>query len=189
MGERYRCTRNQPGPPDTGCIEASEEQLDFNVPHPPHENAVEVFSKVVHTIKREIIKSRHDWDKHEPKMWSRAAHLSDHDLTHFKLDEDLVLVSSALSTYGTIILGKIRIPAINDDKGEGFIHVRYAACHNFPTRKARNGDLTSADLRGTGFMTRPTKYYGFHLLLPNVIAHLIILTGNGRRGLSFNFHR
>jgi hypothetical protein len=80
---------------------------------------------VAHTIKHEILKSRHDWNKHEPRMWSRAAHLSDHELTHFDLKQDLVLVSSALSTYGTIILGKIRIPAINDDQGEGFIHVRY----------------------------------------------------------------
>jgi hypothetical protein len=180
MGERYRCTRNQPGPPDTGYIEASEEQLHFNAPHPPHENALEVFSRVLDTIKHEITKSRHHWDRHEPRMWSRAAHLSDHDLTHFKLDGDLVLVSSALSTYGTIILGKIRIPAIKDNQGEGFIHVRYAAHNNFPTRKARNGDLTSVDhRRGTGFMTRPTKYHAFHQLLPNVIAHLIILTGNG----------
>ncbi|KAF9792488.1 hypothetical protein BJ322DRAFT_50652 [Thelephora terrestris] len=103
---------------------ASEEQLTFNKPHSPAENALEAFSAVAHTIKHEILKSRHDWNKHEPRMWSRAAHLSDHELTHFDLKQDLVLVSSALSTYGTIILGKIRIPAINDDQGEGFIHVR-----------------------------------------------------------------
>lgn len=105
-------------------MEASEEQLKFNTPHSPAENALEAFSRVVHMIKREILKSRHHWDAHEPRMWSRAAHLSDHDLTGFDLGEDLVLVSSAISTYGTIILGKIRIPAVNDDQGEGFIHVR-----------------------------------------------------------------
>ena len=112
----------------TGCseagIEASGEQLNFNEPHPPAENALEAFSTVLHTIKGEMVKSRSHWDKHEPMMWSRAAHLSDHELTHFKLSEDLVLISSAATTYGTIILGKIRIPAINDDQGEGFIHVR-----------------------------------------------------------------
>lgn len=98
--------------------------MKFNVPHQPAENALAAFSTVIHTIKVEILKSRNHWDAHEPRMWSRAANLSDHDLTQFNLREDLVLVSSAISTYGTIILGKIRIPAINDDQGEGFIHVR-----------------------------------------------------------------
>lgn len=36
-----------------------------------------------------------------------------------------MLVRSAPTSYGTIILGKIRLPAINDDQGEGYIHVRY----------------------------------------------------------------
>jgi len=86
---------------------------------------LEAFSAVDSIIKEKIIKSRHHWDKHEPRMWSRAARFSDHELTSFSLSEDLVLVSSATTTYGTIILGKIRVPAINDDQGEGFIHVRY----------------------------------------------------------------
>lgn len=85
---------------------------------------MEAFSRVVGTIKEEIVKSRRDWDKHEPRMWSRASQLSDRELTKFNLDEDLVLVSSAATTYGTIVLGKIRIPGINDDQGEGFVHVR-----------------------------------------------------------------
>lgn len=165
MGECYRRIQSQPVSPEPR-VEASEEQLDFNKPHSPAKNALEVFSTVVAKIKHEMIKSRHDWDKHEPKMWSRAAHLSDHDLTHFNLNEDLVLVSSALSSYGTIILGKIRIPAINDDQGEGFIHVRYVIYDNYPIRRARNGDLTSVDPRGLGSMTRPTKYCDRHLSLP-----------------------
>jgi len=76
-------------------------------------------------IKGEILISRNRWDHHEPRMWTRAARLSDGELTKFSLSEDLVLVSSAATAYGTIILGKIRIPAINDDQGEGFVHVRY----------------------------------------------------------------
>ena len=83
------------------------------------------FSTVVHKIKEEIVKSRRHWDAHEPKMWSRASYLSDRELTSFSLEQDLILVSSALSAYGTIILGKIRIPRINDSQGEGFVHVRY----------------------------------------------------------------
>ena len=85
---------------------------------------MEAFSGAVHTIKLEIIKSRRHWDAHEPKMWSRASQLSDTELTNFSLYKDLILVSSAATTYGTVILGKIRIPGIKDDQGEGFVHVR-----------------------------------------------------------------
>ncbi|KAF9653193.1 hypothetical protein BDM02DRAFT_3153386 [Thelephora ganbajun] len=110
---------------------ASEEQLNFNDPHPPRENALDAFSEVVTTIKQEMIKSRRHWDAHEPRMWSRAAHLSDKELTSFHLHKDIVLVSSAATAYGTIILGKIRIPGIDDDQGEGFVHVRI---HDPPNR-------------------------------------------------------
>lgn len=57
-------------------------------------------------------------------MWARAAGVSDHDLTAFEFERDLVAVRSASTSYGTIILGKLRIPAINDELGEGFVHVR-----------------------------------------------------------------
>jgi len=147
-------------------VEASKEQLNFNKPHPPAGNALEAFSGVVDKIKREIIKSRHHWDAHEPRMWSRARGLSDHDLTRFNINEDLVLVSSASTTYGTIILGKIRIPAINDDQGEGFIHVRCVPCYSSTMRRIRNGDLTSVDPRGPGSMTLRTEYCRCYLLPP-----------------------
>ena len=71
-------------------------------------------------------------------MWSRAKDLSDEELIGFtftkersKYDKqhhssrgeggDLVLVDNAATSYGEVILGKIRIPAITD----GYIHVRY----------------------------------------------------------------
>lgn len=57
-------------------------------------------------------------------MWSRAAGISDEDLVAFNLRDDLVEVRSAPTSYGSIILGKIRIPAVRDEEGEGFIHVR-----------------------------------------------------------------
>ncbi|KAF8737395.1 hypothetical protein AX14_012895 [Amanita brunnescens Koide BX004] len=103
---------------------ATAEILDFNDPHSPRENAIEAFNVVLHVIKSEVIKSRHDWNKHEPKMWARADGLTDHELTAFTIKDDLVLVRSASTAYGTIILGKIRIPAVKDAAGEGFIHVR-----------------------------------------------------------------
>ena len=59
-------------------------------------------------------------------MWARAAGLSDAELVNFTMEEDLVECRSAPTSYGTVILGKIRIPAVNDEEGDGFIHVRYA---------------------------------------------------------------
>ena len=58
-------------------------------------------------------------------MWSRAEGVSDEDLVAFTIRNDLVEIRSAPTSYGTIILGKIRLPAINDAEGEGYMHVRY----------------------------------------------------------------
>ncbi|KAI0785624.1 hypothetical protein C8Q75DRAFT_800039 [Abortiporus biennis] len=110
---------------------ASVEEITLNEPHAPTEKAIEAFNVVVHTIKSEIIKSRHHWDAHEPKMWSRASRITDSQLVGFTIEDDLVEIRSSPTSYGTVILGKIRIPAVNDDEGEGFIHVRI---HDPPNR-------------------------------------------------------
>ncbi|KAF8578701.1 hypothetical protein K439DRAFT_1621102 [Ramaria rubella] len=103
---------------------ASEETVVFNEPHAPHPSAIEAFSVVLTEIKSAIVQSRHDWDKHEPAMWSRAHGLSNHQLTQFTLAEDLVEVRAGATAYGTILLGKLRIPAVKDSEGEGFLHIR-----------------------------------------------------------------
>lgn len=152
---------------------ASIEQMALNEARAPRENAIQAFSRVLPKIRAEILKSRRDWDKHEPKMWPRASGLSDGDLTSFAVENDLVMVHisqissiiihpvslkyylcdvtlsdsgccgtiivlqhrrcypctyeqvrSGATSYGTIIFGKIRIPAVNDAQGAGFIHVR-----------------------------------------------------------------
>ncbi|KAF9263341.1 hypothetical protein L218DRAFT_973148 [Marasmius fiardii PR-910] len=103
---------------------ATLDTVTFNEPHPPQQNAIEAFGSVLVDIKKAIVDSRRDWDKHEPRMWSRAQDLTDQQLVDFELEKDLVLVRSGPTTYGTIILGKIRIPAVEDVEGEGFIHVR-----------------------------------------------------------------
>ncbi|KAF9568055.1 hypothetical protein CPC08DRAFT_680317 [Agrocybe pediades] len=108
---------------------ASKEELNFNAPHPPKETSIEAFNLLLPTLKSEILKSRHHWDKHEPRMWSRVAGVSDNDLTSFTIENDLVEVRSAATSYGTIILGKIRV--VNDNQGEGFVHVRI---HDPPNR-------------------------------------------------------
>ena len=103
---------------------ASAEELTFNDAHSPTPKAIEAFHILSHEIKAAIIKSRHEWDLHEPKMWARAASLTDAELVHFTIQDDLVLCRSAPTSYGTIILGKIRLPNIKDEEGEGFVHVR-----------------------------------------------------------------
>ena len=40
------------------------------------------------------MKSRREWNVHERRMWSRAAHLSDHELTSFTVEKDLVQVTT-----------------------------------------------------------------------------------------------
>jgi hypothetical protein len=47
-------------------------------------------------------------------MWERAAGISEHDLLNFHVNkENLVLVRSGLTSYGTVIFGKIKLPKID----------------------------------------------------------------------------
>ncbi len=59
------------------------------------------------TIKHELIKLRHHWDKHEPKMFDRVKGVSDEELTGWDLGRDLVAVRSGPVAYGVILLGKV----------------------------------------------------------------------------------
>ncbi|KAF7376311.1 hypothetical protein MSAN_00046500 [Mycena sanguinolenta] len=112
---------------------ASEEQLTLSTPHAPKQHAIDAFVHVEHEIKHAILQSRHDWDKHEPKMWAHASQTSDQDLVHFTMKvtppsfriPTLLLtfpcfsIRSAETSYGPMIFGKIRIRAIKlDSAGE-----------------------------------------------------------------------
>jgi len=111
---------------------AAADTVSLNEPHHPKPLAIEAFGHVVQKIKQEIITSRHRWNKHEPRMWSRASNISDTQLVDFTIEEDLVEVRAGQTSYGTIIFGKIRIPALTtDNEGEGFVHVRI---HDPPDR-------------------------------------------------------
>ncbi|THH09392.1 hypothetical protein EW145_g2059 [Phellinidium pouzarii] len=112
-------------------LAATQETVQLNEPHTPHGNAIEAFSIAKHAIRAAIAKSRTQWDKHEPRMWARAKDIRDEELLDFDVAKDLVLVRSGPTAYGTIIFGKIRIPAIRDELGEGFVHVRI---HDPPNR-------------------------------------------------------
>ena len=81
-------------------------------------------------------------------MWSRAAGISDHDLVDFDFEKDLVEIRSAIVSYGTIVLGKLRLPAVNDAEGEGFVHVRI---HDPPNRVCVHPFLPLSALGSTAF--------------------------------------
>ncbi|PPR05808.1 hypothetical protein CVT26_010088 [Gymnopilus dilepis] len=142
---------------------ATAEQVELTPPHAPTQIAIEAFNKILPTIKAEIIKSRHHWDKHEPRMYERAKGLSDHELTNFTIENDLVEIRSAKTAYGTIILGKLRIPAVKDEEGEGFIHVRIHDPPNRGTEDVRFHSLFTEEIRKdeetppTGFRAIQTR--------------------------------
>ncbi|KAK4698665.1 hypothetical protein P7C70_g7608, partial [Phenoliferia sp. Uapishka_3] len=66
-------------------------------------------------------------------MFARAPveTVSDEELVAWNLRKDLVAIRSGPTSYGTVLIGKLRLPAINDDEGEGFVHVRV---HDPPSR-------------------------------------------------------
>ncbi|KAG1897976.1 uncharacterized protein F5891DRAFT_1191286 [Suillus fuscotomentosus] len=106
-------------------IHASEEQIVLDDAHVPGEDAKDAFDeKVAESIKESIKKSRRSWKiHHESSMWARAAGLSDDELTSFSRD-DLVQIRNGQASYGHVIFGKLRLPAVNDKLGEGYVHVR-----------------------------------------------------------------
>ncbi|CEL57871.1 hypothetical protein RSOLAG1IB_02615 [Rhizoctonia solani AG-1 IB] len=117
----------QPPPSTTTTASLQTRMADtvnLSEPHPPTGRGLEAFNEVLPKIKQAVISSRRDWDNHEPRMWARASGLSDEQLTSFVIEDDLVEVRAGSTSYGTIVFGKIRIPGLKDEEGEGFIHVR-----------------------------------------------------------------
>jgi hypothetical protein len=68
-------------------------------------------------------------------MWARAAGLSDDELTSFSRD-DFVQIRNGQASYGHVIFGKLRLPAVNDKLGEGFIHVRCGSSIRISTARS-----------------------------------------------------
>ncbi|EUC43733.1 hypothetical protein COCMIDRAFT_100050 [Bipolaris oryzae ATCC 44560] len=98
---------------------ATEDTVHLSSPHAPHQASIDAFSSVLEEVKAELIKLRHDHDKHEPEYFARVTHLSSPQLTSFT-PSDLVLVRAATSAYGIHLFCKVRLPALDN----GYIHVR-----------------------------------------------------------------
>ncbi len=76
---------------------ASVDQVDLNDMHPVTLRKSSSRRRCTKSNTK-VIKSRIDWDKHEPRMWSRASALSNEELAKFTMDEDLVEVRSGHSS-------------------------------------------------------------------------------------------
>ncbi|KAF2036581.1 hypothetical protein EK21DRAFT_95835 [Setomelanomma holmii] len=98
---------------------ATEETVQLNEAHGPHQASIDAFESVLHSVKAELVKLRHTHDKHEPEYFHAIKELSDHDLASFSV-EDLESVRVATSAYGLHLFGKVKIPAASD----AYIHVR-----------------------------------------------------------------
>ncbi|BGP17850.1 hypothetical protein JCM10213_008352 [Rhodosporidiobolus nylandii] len=135
--------------------------VELNAPHLPHENSIRAFAQVEDDIKKELTKLRAHWDNHEPRMFEQAKELSDEELTNWDLAEDLEIVRSSSSPYGSIIFGKLRVPAlvdsylhvrIHDSPGDGQGNVRL---HSILTEEVRNEEGKVVEWRA--FQTRDTS--------------------------------
>ncbi|KAH7083167.1 hypothetical protein BKA63DRAFT_403431 [Paraphoma chrysanthemicola] len=98
---------------------ATEETVQLNEAHAPHQASIDAFNSVLQSVKAELVKLRHTHDKHEPEYFRAVADLSDHDLASFTAN-DLESVRVATSAYGLHLFGKVRVPTAQD----AYIHVR-----------------------------------------------------------------
>jgi len=112
---------------------ATKDTVDLGSPHVPKEESIKAFREIEHELKRELVHMRHDHDKHERGYFEAVSHLKDHDLAGFT-EADFKQVRVAVSAYGIILFGKLRIPAL-PDSGPAYIHFR--AFSEGPEQEAR----------------------------------------------------
>ncbi|KAH8730822.1 hypothetical protein GQ44DRAFT_767995 [Phaeosphaeriaceae sp. PMI808] len=98
---------------------ATEETVQLGEAHAPHQASLDAFDSILESLKEELIKLRHDHDKHEPEYFRAVKDLSNSDLVSFSC-KDLESVRVASSAYGLHLFGKVRLPAASD----AYIHVR-----------------------------------------------------------------
>ncbi|KAF2706488.1 hypothetical protein K504DRAFT_386298 [Pleomassaria siparia CBS 279.74] len=99
---------------------ATEEQVELTEAHAPLQNSIDAFNSVLESVKHELVKLRHDHDKHEPEYFAAVKGLSNDELASFDAS-NLELVRAGTSAYGLIIFGKVKIPA----QDNSYIHVRF----------------------------------------------------------------
>ncbi|KAK4044593.1 hypothetical protein C8A01DRAFT_31383 [Parachaetomium inaequale] len=101
---------------------ATADTVELGDPHAPKEESVRVFHQIEHELKRSLVRTRHEYNKHEPEYFAAVEHLSDAQLAGFGAD-DFQQVRVAVSAYGLHLFGKVRIPSLPDE-GPAYIHFR-----------------------------------------------------------------
>ncbi|KLU89324.1 hypothetical protein MAPG_08297 [Magnaporthiopsis poae ATCC 64411] len=102
---------------------ATAETVELGEAHPPKQESLRVFEELQSELKHELIKLRHNHDKHEPEYFAAVRDLSDKDLAAAFAVENFKEVRVATSAYGIHIFGKVRIPSMPAD-GPAYIHFR-----------------------------------------------------------------
>ncbi|KAI8167675.1 hypothetical protein K4K49_002667 [Colletotrichum sp. SAR 10_70] len=101
---------------------ATAETVDLGPVHEPKEESIKVFKDIEHELKKELLHTRREYQKHEREYFQAVEELDDDQLAGFS-SKDLVAVRVAVSAYGVHLFGKIRIPAMSDS-GPAYIHFR-----------------------------------------------------------------
>ncbi|EQB44611.1 hypothetical protein CGLO_16624 [Colletotrichum gloeosporioides Cg-14] len=91
--------------------DATAETVDLGPVHEPKEESVKVFKDIEHELKKELLHTRREYQKHEREYFQAVEELDDDQLAGFS-SKDLVAVRVGVSAYGVHLFGKIRIPAI-----------------------------------------------------------------------------
>jgi hypothetical protein len=87
---------------------ADANTCELTASHPPKPAAIKSFHHLLPEIKQQLIRLRHNHDKHEPEYFTSVSSLSDAELVSFD-ESDLVAVRAGRVAYGVIIFGKIRL--------------------------------------------------------------------------------
>jgi len=98
---------------------ASASTVNLSEPHAPKEASITAFTTILPALKHELVKVRHNHDKHEPEYFAAVSTLSDDDPTSFT-PSDLESVRVGSTAYGLHLFGKVALPAALGK----YIHVR-----------------------------------------------------------------
>ncbi|KAI5810102.1 hypothetical protein DFH27DRAFT_538103 [Peziza echinospora] len=98
---------------------ATAETVELGPPHFPKEGSITAFNALLPQIRKKLIVMRHKHGKHDKDYFASVAHLTDHELESFDAS-NLEEVRVGTTAYGIHILGKVRLPKVEDS----YIHVR-----------------------------------------------------------------
>ncbi|TLD34617.1 heterokaryon incompatibility protein-domain-containing protein [Venturia nashicola] len=125
---------------------ADANTCELTASQPPKAASKKSFKLLLPEIKRELIKLRHNHDKHEPEYFASVKSLSDQELTSFD-ESDIVAVRAGRVAYGIIVFGKVRLQSsgkyifvrwfVGGDDGKDEVDCKF---HSFYTEEKPEAD-------------------------------------------------